>query len=59
MHDPLLHAWPAAQAPHAWPPEPQALVDCPDASVQVPFASQQPPGHEDAVHSHAPDAPHA
>jgi hypothetical protein len=59
VHDPLLHAWPLAQAPHALPPEPHVLVDCPDACTHVPFAAQQPSGHEDVVHSHTPDAPHA
>jgi len=54
---PLLHAWPDEQAPQAFPPEPQALVDCADEATQVPFASQQPFGQEAGVQTQVPEVP--
>ena len=69
-HLPLLHSWPAAQATHAPPPEPQAVVV---DVTQVAAAEQQPvqaaPPQEHAWLSHpcpaahvlhsAPPLPHA
>ena len=56
---PLLHAWPAEQAPHALPPEPQALADCAVAATQLFCASQQPLGHEVGEQVQMPEAPQA
>jgi hypothetical protein len=57
VHAPPLHDCPASHAPQAVPPVPQAAVVCPAGCTQLFCASQQPLGHEDGEHVHAPAAP--
>jgi len=60
VHDPPLQVWPLAHTPHALPPVPHTFIAvCADDATQVLFASQHPVEHEDGVHVHVPDAPHA
>lgn len=55
LHAPALHDCIAAQVPHAFPPDPHALVDW--LAVRTQLAPwQHPSGHELGVHVHAPDA---
>lgn len=55
-HAPLVHASPSSHAPHALPPEPQTVGDCPDCATQLPSWAQQPAGHDALVQPHAPVA---
>jgi hypothetical protein len=57
LQAPPLQAWPEEHAPQAFPPEPQALVDCADVATQLPPVSQQPFGHEAGVQTQVPEVP--
>jgi hypothetical protein len=54
-----LHSCPDAHAAHAAPPVPHELVDSDAYGSHVPFAVQQPFGHEVASHAHCPLAVHS
>jgi hypothetical protein len=56
---PLLHACPVAHVPQLFPFEPHAAVDCADGATHRCCESQQPPGQDAALHTHAPAGPHA
>jgi hypothetical protein len=56
---PPLHDCPASQAPQAFPPEPQAEVDCDPVCTQLFCASQHPLGHEEGEQVHVPADPQA
>ncbi len=55
LQAPPLHDCIAAQVPHAFPADPQALVDWLAKRTQL-APWQHPFGHELAVHVHTPDA---
>jgi hypothetical protein len=59
VHAPPLHACPTSQVPQAFPPVPQAAVDCAPASTQLFCASQHPLGHEAGEQVHVPAGPQA
>ncbi len=56
MHAPFVHALDvcASHAAHAAPPVPHEPVDSEPYGSHVPFAVQQPLGHEVASHTHWP-----
>jgi hypothetical protein len=59
LHAPLEQASPVAHMPQAVPPVPHSDPDWADTATQTPAGLQQPPGHEDASHTHCPVALHS